>query len=93
MIDSANMKDPYDILREALALRDENLRPHEQSKEFFDKLKEFCDYSVVWQKEMEKQMPPRPKNPRSGEIKRGTTEADVYDALVMKTLRRNGIHL
>lgn len=88
------MIDPLEILREALALRDENLRPHEQSKEFFDKLKEYCDYSVVWQKEMEKELAPtRPKNPRAGEIKRGTTQEDVYDALVMKTLKRNGIHL
>lgn len=87
------MIDPFDILREALSLRDERLRPNEQSKEFFDKLKEFCDYSVIWRKEMEKQMPPPPKNPRSGEIKRGTTQEDVYDALVMKTLKRNGIHL
>lgn len=86
------MQDPFDVLREAQKMYNDNLRSWEQSKEYFDKLKEFCDYSEKWRKEQEKTIV-RPHNRDAGETKKGTTEWDVFHELSMKRLKKNGIHL
>ena len=86
------MIDPFDTLRDAQKVYNDTLHPWEQSKEYFDKLKEFCDYSEKWRKEQEKSFV-RPRNRNAGEIKTGTTEWDVFHELSAKRLKKNGIHL
>ena len=86
------MNDPLDILRDAQKMYDDGLNPWEQSKEYFDKLNEFCEYSEKWRKEQEKTIV-RPHNADTGVIKIGTTEWDVFHELSMKRLKKNGIHL
>ena len=44
------MKDPFNLLREAFDICDSKKAPWEQSKAYFEKLKEFCDYSEKWRK-------------------------------------------
>ncbi len=48
------MKDPFNLLREALDIFDSKKAPWEQNKTYFEKLKEFCDYSEEWRKEQKK---------------------------------------
>ena len=86
------LKDPFDIIKRALReMYDPSLHPWEQSKEYFDELERFCQYSKKWVQEQEKTIV-RQKNPQSGEIKRGTTEFDVFNSLSLKRLEKNGIH-
>lgn len=86
------MKDPLNLLREAFDIYDSKKAPWEQSKEYFEKLKEFCDYSEKWRKEQEKTIT-RPHNRDAGETRMGTTEWDVFHELSAKRLKKNGIHL
>ena len=86
------MKDPLNLLREAFDIYDSKKAPWEQSKEYFEKLKEFCDYSEEWRKEQEKTIT-RPHNKDAGETRMGTTEWDVFHELSAKRLKKNGIHL
>ena len=90
--DGCTMKDPFELLREASEAYNNDLRPWEQPKEYWDKLKKFCDYSEHWRKEEEKDIV-RPKPKDIGVIHRGTTDWDVFHELSMKRLKRNGIHL
>lgn len=90
--DGCTMKDPFELLREASEAYNNDLRPWEQPKEYWDRLKNFCDYSEKWRKEEEKDIV-RPKPKDIGVIHRGTTEWDVFHGLSMKRLKRNGIHL
>lgn len=90
--DEDGMKDPLNILREAFDIYDSKKAPWEQSKEYFEKLKEFCDYSEKWRKEQEKTIT-RPHNRDAGETRMGTTEWDVFHELSAKRLKKNGIHL
>lgn len=86
------IKDPFEILKLALnEMYDPSLPPWKQSKAYFDELEKFCQYSKKWIQEEEKDIV-RPKNSQSGETKRGTTEFDVFNALSLKRLERNGIH-
>ena len=86
------IKDPFEILKLALnEMYDSSLPPWKQSKAYFDELEKFCQYSKKWIQEEEKDIV-RPKNSQSGETKRGTTEFDVFNALSIKRLERNGIH-
>ena len=86
------VKDPFNLLREALDIFDSKKAPWEQDKAYFEKLKEFRDYSETWRKEQEKSIV-RPKNPDSGKTRIGTTEWDVFHGLSMKRLNKNGIHM
>lgn len=90
--DGCTMKDPFELLREASEAYNNDLRPWERPKEYWDRLKNFCDYSEKWRKEEEKDIV-RPKPKDIGVIHRGTTEWDVFHGLSMKRLKRNGIHL
>lgn len=86
------MGDPFELLRHAQTAYNNDLRPWEQSKEYWDRLKKFCDYSERWRKEQEKDIVwPKPKD--VGVVRKGTTEWDVFHELSMKRLKRNGIHL
>jgi hypothetical protein len=86
------MGDPFELLRHAQTAYNNDLRPWEQSKEYWDRLKKFCDYSERWRKEQEKEIVwPKPKD--VGVVRKGTTEWDVFHELSMKRLKRNGIHL
>lgn len=86
------MKDPFDLLREALDIYDRKRTPWEQSKAFFEKMTEFCDYSEKWRKEQEKTIV-RPHNRDAGETRIGTSEWDVFHGLSAKRLKKNGIRL
>lgn len=63
--DEDGMKDPLNLLREAFDIYDSKKAPWEQSKAYFEKLKEFCDYSEKWRKEQEKTIT-RPHNRDAG---------------------------
>ena len=86
------MGDPFELLRHAQTAYNNDLRPWEQSKEYWDRLKKFCDYSERWRKEQEKDIV-WPKSKDVGVVRKGTTEWDVFHELSMKRLKRNGIHL
>lgn len=86
------MKDPFELLGEALKAYNNDSRPWEQPKEYWDRLKKFCDYSERWRKEQEKSIV-RPRSKDVGVIRKGTTEWDVFHELSMKRLKKNGIHL
>ena len=86
------MKDPLNLLQEAFDIYDSKKAPWEQSKAYFEKLKEFCDYSEKWRKEQEKTIT-RPHNRDAGETRIRTTEWDVFHELSAKRLKKNGIHL
>ena len=64
------VKDPLNLLREAFDIYDSKKAPWEQSKAYFEKLKEFCDYSEKWRKEQEKTIT-RPHNRDAGETRKG----------------------
>ena len=64
------MKDPSNLLREAFDIYYSKKAPWEQSKAYFEKLKEFCDYSEKWRKEQEKTIA-RPHNIDAGETRNG----------------------
>lgn len=84
------MVDRWEYLRD-LQKRYEGVKPWEMPKEYWDGLNEFCRQS----KEYTDANPlgeNAPKNPRAGEIKQGTTEFDVFNALSLKRLKKNGIH-
>ena len=86
------MKDPFNLLREALDIFDSKKAPWEQNKAYFEKLKEFCDYSEKWRKEQERTIV-RPHNRDAGETRIGTSEWDVFHELSAKRLKKNGIRL
>ena len=86
------MKDPFNILREALDIFDSKKAPWEQNKTYFEKLKEFCDYSEEWRKEQKRTIV-RPHNKDAGETRIGISEWDVFHELSAKRLKKNGIRL
>ena len=86
------MKDPFNILREALDIFDSKKAPWEQNKTYFEKLKEFCDYSEEWRKEQKRTIV-RPHNRDAGETRIGISEWDVFHELSAKRLKKNGIRL
>lgn len=86
------MKDPFDLLRDAQSLYDDALPSWKQSKNYFDALNRFCEYSKTWIAEQEKAIV-RPIPSDLGIVRRGTTEWDVFHELSMKRLKKNGIHL
>lgn len=80
----------WDDLRE-LQEKYNHLKPWEMPKEYWDGLERFCKES----KKFTDKNPigsNAPKNPHAGEIKKGTTEFDVFNSLSLKRLRKNGIH-
>lgn len=82
-----------DYLHDLIVLQEKfkNVPITERPKAYWDGLKKFYIESKKFTDENPIGLN-APKNPHAGEIKRGTTEFDVFNQLSLKRLKKEGIH-